>query len=136
MSTTSPFLLLSVLYYTSSSNTKMTSTTTLNDNVVKIDNLVTALNFILEDLETRKKEFDETSNLSVLVKENVKDLLNYDHHLLTKIARRAADERWFTLVDQIEERTRGVIKSIIEEHISTAVARELERLGYDKPQVS
>ena len=114
----------------------MTSTTTLNDNVVKIDNLVTALNFILEDLETRKKEFDETSNLSVLVKENVKDLLNYDHHLLTKIARRAADERWFTLVDQIEERTRGVIKSIIEEHISTAVARELERLGYDKPQVS
>lgn len=47
------------------------TTTTINDNLVKIDNVLTALNYLLEEVQTRKDELIKdinSSNLSSIVK--------------------------------------------------------------------
>ena len=44
-------------------------TVTLNDNLHKIDSVLTALNYLLEEVETRKKEMLTSSNVKDTVKE-------------------------------------------------------------------
>ncbi len=114
----------------------MTSTTTLNDNLVKVDNLITALNFLLEDLETRKKQFTDVESISDEVSKSVRNVIYSDWDIQNRIARKVADQNWERMIDHLDGRTRGVMQSLIENHVSVAVGKELERLGYDKPQVN
>jgi hypothetical protein len=105
----------------------MTSTTTLNDNLVKIDNLIAGLNYLLEELETRKKEFTDQDSIRDMVKSNVSEILNYDEYFTNKIARRVANDKWYDLVAHFEGRIESTINSIIKEHLEIAVEKELNR---------
>jgi hypothetical protein len=105
----------------------MTSTTTLNDNLVKVDNLIAALNYLLEELETRKKECTDQGKISDMVKSSVREIIHYDDYVLNKIVRRVANDKWYDLLANFEGRIENTLNSIIKEHIDVAVEKELNR---------
>lgn len=107
----------------------MTSTTNLNDNLIKIDNLITGLNFLVEELETRKQEYTNRENVETLVKDQVIRILNYDDEYLRKLSRRVANEKWYDLLSDLTSRLQPALETVIKEHVNIAVEKELYRLG-------
>lgn len=107
----------------------MTSTTNLNDNLIKIDNLITGLNFLVEELETRKQEYTNRENVETLVKDQVTRILNYDDEYLRKLSRRVANEKWYDLLSDLTSRLQPALETVIKEHVNIAVEKELYRLG-------
>jgi hypothetical protein len=107
----------------------MTSTTNLNDNLIKIDNLITGLNFLVEELETRKQEYTNRENVETLVKDQVTRILNYDDEYLRKLSRRVANEKWYDLLSDLASRLQPTLETVIKEHVNVAVEKELHRLG-------
>lgn len=107
----------------------MTSTTNLNDNLIKIDNLITGLNFLVEELETRKQEYTNRENLETLVKDQVTRIINYDDEYLRKLSRRVANEKWYDFLSDLSSRLQPTLETVIKEHVNVAVEKELYRLG-------
>lgn len=107
----------------------MTSTTILNDNLIKIDNLITGLNFLVEELETRKQEYTNRENVETLVKDQVTRILDYDDEYLRKLSRRVANEKWYDLLSDLTSRLQPTVSTVIKEQVNVAVEKELNRLG-------
>lgn len=108
----------------------MTSTTDLNDNLIKIDNLVTALNYIYEEIESRKSKVLDTDELYSFVSEKISSLLNESSTLQRKIARQVANDRWYEIVRDVESNIRPVVNAYVEQQLKIEVSKQLESLGY------
>ena len=107
----------------------MESTASLNDNLVKIDNLVTALNYIFEEIETRKQEYTNAEK----IEESLKSLVDSKMEsgiFVRWVAQRVADDYWWNIVRDVESNTRGSMEAIINQRIESVVRQQLERLGY------
>lgn len=107
----------------------MESTASINDNLVKIDNLVTALNYIFEEIETRKQEYTNGEKIEECLKGLVDSKMETGS-FVRRVAQRVADDHWWNIVRDVEASTRGNIESIINQRIESVVRHELERLGY------
>ena len=61
-----------------------TQTTTINDNLVNIDNVLIALNYLLEEVKTRKDELTNFDNINDIVIKQVNDpdfIYNLSHRI-------------------------------------------------------
>jgi hypothetical protein len=99
-------------------------TVTINDNLHKVDNVLTALNFLLEEVQTRKDQLTSTENLSSAVKEKMGEYDFMDsvcRHFNRNYGDGLCREVAFTVMEKID--------ADIEKFIEDRVNKALEKAG-------
>lgn len=107
----------------------MNSTHTINDNLLKIENLITALNFLHEEIQTRNNEFLKGINNDLIV-EKLKDLINNDYNFRYRFIRFIRDEYGSNnLVKDVAFAVMEKIDEDIEAFVNARVDARLKELG-------
>lgn len=99
-------------------------TVTINDNLHKVDNILTALNFILEEVQTRKDQLTNTENLQSIVKENMEQY-NFVDQVSRHFNRNYGDGLCREVAFNVMERIDADIEKFIEDRVNKA----LEKVG-------
>lgn len=100
------------------------TTTIVNDALVKLDNVVTASNYILEELQTRKEQLITHENILDQVKVQMNSTeFKYDilWHIRNNYLRTISREVAFSVMEQID--------NDIEKFINNRVSKALEAAG-------
>lgn len=111
----------------------MTPTTNLNDNLVKIDNLVNALNYIFEEIETRKKEITSQESLEKGIQQSVSEQLK-SYQFINRLTREIRDNYWWDMVRNMKDELEPMIRVMVEQNLKVMIRRELESLGYTQQE--
>lgn len=92
----------------------------LNDNLVQIDNLITGLNYLFEEVETRKNEYFEKLDVSSIVQEKMetrefrRSLMNYISDTYgSNLYREVA----FMVMEKIDEDIAQFVNSRVDERL-------------------
>lgn len=100
----------------------------INDNLLKIENLIKALNFLYEEVETRKVQLVESINSQKVI-DIVKDLAYNDYSFRSRFVQFIRDEYGSNLVRQVAFSVMEKIDEDIEAFINSRVDARLEELG-------
>lgn len=99
------------------------TTTTVNDALVQLDNVITAANYVLEELQTRKNELLQKSSILTEVKEQMNtsdfrdDIAHYiRHHYGRGLCREVA----FIVMEQIDADIEAFINDRVNKALQTA----------------
>jgi hypothetical protein len=99
-------------------------TVTINDNLHKVDNILTALNFILEEVQTRKDQLTNTENLQSIVKENMEQ-----YNFVDQVSRHFNQNYGDGLCREVAFNVMERIDADIEKFIEDRVNKALEKVG-------
>ena len=106
------------------------TTTTVNDALVQLDNVVTATNYLLEELQTRKNQFLDKENILENVKTEMQSSWFHEelmHYIRNNYEQRLAHEVAFYVMNKID--------SDIEAFINDRVNKALEAAGVHSQNV-
>jgi hypothetical protein len=99
-------------------------TVTINDNLHKVDNVLTALNFLLEEVQTRKEQLISTDTLYSAIKDKMEEYNFTDRvsrHFTSNYGDGLCREVAFTVMERID--------ADIEKFIEDRVNKALEKAG-------
>lgn len=99
-------------------------TVTINDNLHKVDNVLTALNFLLEEIQTRKDQLTKTESVYSAVKTTMEEYSFKDQisrHFKNTYGEGLCREVAFMVMERID--------SDIEAFIEDRVNKALEKAG-------
>lgn len=100
----------------------------INDNLLQIDNLITGLNYLYEEVETRKDELLKSINSDQILN-IVKDLAYNDYAFKTRFIQFIRQEYGTNLVREVAFSIMETIDNDIEAFINNRVDARLEELG-------
>jgi len=102
----------------------MSSTTTINDNLFQFDNLLTGLNYLLEEVQTRKEDAFKAEDIAAKIRERM-DEVTYRRSLAQTITRDYGEGLFQEIAFLVMEK----IDNDIEAFINARVDERLRSLG-------
>lgn len=99
-------------------------TTTLNDNLLKIDNLITGLNYLYEEVETRKNKFFDELDVGPLVERKM-DTNTFKRNLMNYVTNSYAQNLYREIAFMVMEKIDGDIAQFV----NARVDERLRELG-------
>jgi hypothetical protein len=98
----------------------MSSTTTINDNLFQFDNLLTGLNYLLEEVQTRKEDAFKAEDIAAKIRERM-DEVTYRRSLAQTITRDYGEglfqEVAFLVMEKIDNDIEAFINARVDERL-------------------
>lgn len=95
-------------------------TTTLNDNLLQIDNLITGLNYLYEEVETRHNKFFDELDAKSIVQEKM-ETSGFKRSIMDYVNRNYGDTMYreiaFMVMEKIDEDIAQFINSRVDERL-------------------